>query len=158
MEKSNILKLITCLIFTVGLGGAGGFFTVPEIASWYVTLNKPSFNPPNYLFGPVWTLLYIFMGISLYLVWKQPPSLQRKKAITIFVIQFAINISWSFIFFNQHQILLALVDIMAMWLFIIFTIIAFGKLNKTAAWLLVPYLLWVSFATILNSAIWVLNK
>ncbi len=158
MEKSNILKLIICLIFTVGLGGAGGFFTISEIANWYVTLDKPTFNPPNYLFGPVWTLLYIFMGISLYLIWKQPPNQERKKAITIFLMQFAINISWSFIFFNQHQILLALVDIIVMWLFILFTIIVFGKINKTAALLLVPYLLWVSFATILNLAIWNLNK
>ncbi|MBC7721156.1 MAG: tryptophan-rich sensory protein [Pedobacter sp.] len=158
MEKSNILKLITCLIFTVGLGGASGFFTVSEIAKWYVTLNKPSFNPPNYLFGPVWTVLYILIGISLYLIWKQPPNPQRKKAIIVFLIQFAINISWSFIFFNQHQILLALVDIVAMWLFIIFTIIIFSKISKAAAWLLVPYLFWVSFAVILNSAIWILNK
>lgn len=158
MEKYNILKLAAALALTVGLGGAGGFFTVSEIATWFVTLRKPSFNPPNYLFGPVWTLLYILMGISLYLIWKLPPSPQRKKAITIFLIQFLLNVSWSFIFFNQHQILLALIDIVAMWGCILFTIITFAKLNKTAAWLLIPYISWVSFATLLNAAIWILNK
>ncbi len=158
MRKSNIFKLIICLALTIGLGGAGGFFTVKEIASWYVTLQKPSFNPPNYLFGPVWSVLYILMGISLYLICKQPPSKQRKQAISIFLIQFVLNVSWSFIFFNQHQILGALIDIIAIWLLILLTIFLFAKLNKTAAWLLVPYISWVSFAMILNAAIWILNK
>ena len=158
MRKSNIFKLIICLAFTIGLGGAGGFFTVKEIASWYVTLQKPSFNPPNYLFGPVWLVLYILMGISLYLICKQPPSKQRKQAISIFLIQFVLNVSWSFIFFNQHQILGALIDIIAIWLLILLTIFLFAKLNKTAAWLLVPYISWVSFAMLLNAAIWILNK
>ena len=158
MGKSNIFKLIICLALTIGLGGAGGFFTVKEIASWYVTLQKPSFNPPNYLFGPVWSVLYILMGISLYLICKQPPSKQRKQAISIFLIQFVLNVSWSFIFFNQHQILGALIDIIAIWLLILLTIFLFAKLNKTAAWLLVPYISWVSFAMLLNAAIWILNK
>ena len=158
MKKFNIFKLISCLVLTVGLGGAGGYFTVNEIKSWFVTLNKPSFNPPNYLFGPIWSLLYFLMGISLYLIWQQPRSTQRKQAITIFLIQFALNVSWSFIFFKQHQILWALVDIIALWLFILITILSFAKLNKTAALLLVPYISWVSFATLLNAAIWLLNK
>ena len=158
MGKSNIFKLVICLVLTIGLGGAGGFFTVKEIASWYVTLHKPNFNPPNYLFGPAWSVLYVLMGISLYIIWKQPPSAQRKQAITIFLIQFTLNIIWSFIFFNQHQILWALADIIAMWLLILLTIFSFAKLNKTAAWLLVPYISWVSFATLLNAAIWMLNN
>ena len=158
MKKFNIFKLISCLVLTLGLGGAGGYFTVNEIKSWFVTLNKPSFNPPNYLFGPIWSLLYFLMGISLYLIWQQPRSTQRKQAITIFLIQFALNVSWSFIFFKQHQILWALVDIIALWLFILITILSFAKLNKTAALLLVPYISWVSFATLLNAAIWLLNK
>ena len=158
MKKFNIFKLISCLVLTLSLGGAGGYFTVNEIKSWFVTLNKPSFNPPNYLFGPIWSLLYFLMGISLYLIWQQPRSTQRKQAITIFLIQFALNVSWSFIFFKQHQILWALVDIIALWLFILITILSFAKLNKTAAWLLVPYISWVSFATLLNAAIWLLNK
>ncbi len=158
MEKSNVIKLVSSVIITVGLGGAGGFFTAPEIANWYSTLNKPSFNPPNYLFGPVWTLLYIFMGISLFLIWKQPASSQKKTAITLFIIQFALNIAWSFIFFNQHQVLLAFIEIVLMWIFILLTILAFGKIKKAAAWLLVPYICWVSFASVLNFAIWNLNK
>lgn len=157
MERSNVIKAINSIALTVGLGAGSGYLTVKEIPTWYAGLVKPSFNPPNYLFGPVWTILYILMGISLFLIWKQPPSPQRKKAITIFLIQFALNIAWSFIFFNQHQILGALIDIIAMWFLIQFTMILFGKLNKTAAWLLLPYLLWVTFATMLNTAIWLLN-
>jgi tryptophan-rich sensory protein len=158
MGKFNIFKLLASLALTVGLGGASGFFTAKEINNWFVTLTKPSFNPPNYLFGPVWSLLYFLMGISLYLIWQQPPTSQRKQAITLFLIQFALNVSWSFIFFNQHQILWALVDIIALWLFILLTIFSFAKLSKTAAWLLVPYICWVSFAALLNAAFWMLNK
>jgi tryptophan-rich sensory protein len=158
MERSNIIKAINSIAFTVGLGAASGYVTVREIPTWYATLNKPSFNPPNFLFGPVWTILYILMGISVYLIWKQAPSPQRKKAINLYLIQFAFNLAWSFIFFNKHQIFLALIDIIAMWFCILLTIFAFSKFSKLAAWLLVPYISWVSFAAILNTAIWVLNK
>lgn len=158
MERSNLIKAINSIAFTVGLGAASGYFTIKEIPTWYASLNKPSFNPPNYLFGSVWTTLYILMGISVFLIWKQPPSTQRKNAIRLYLIQFALNLAWSFIFFNQHQIFLALIDIIAIWFLIQFTMIAFGKIDKIAAWLLLPYLLWVTFATILNAAIWILNK
>ncbi|MDI9363969.1 MAG: TspO/MBR family protein [Flavobacterium sp.] len=158
MERSNVIKAISSIGLTVGLGTASGYLTVSEIPTWYAGVTKPSFNPPNYLFGPVWTILYILMGISFFIIWKQPPSPQRKKAINFYLLQYALNLAWSFIFFNQHQIFLALIDIIAMWFLIQFTMIAFGKINKIAAWLLLPYLLWVSFATMLNAAIWLLNK
>lgn len=157
MVRSNVIKAINSIALTVGLGAGSGYFTVKEIPTWYAGLVKPSFNPPNYLFGPVWTILYILMGISLFLIWKQPPSPQRKKAITIYLIQFALNLAWSFIFFNQHQIFLAFLEIVAMWICILLTIIAFSKFSKLAAWLLVPYISWVSFAAFLNYHIWLLN-
>ena len=152
------MKLFVALLITVGIGSLGGLFTYPEILNWYAGLQKPSFQPPNWLFGPVWTLLYILMGISLYLVWKQPVSALRNKALTIFTIQFVLNFCWSIIFFNQHQIGLALIEIIVMWICILITIFQFGKLSSIAAWLLVPYISWVSFATILNAAIWKLNS
>lgn len=157
MGLSNITKAISAIALTVALGGASGYVTVKEIPTWYASLNKPSFNPPNYLFGPVWTILYILMGISLFLIWKQPPSPQRKQALTIYLLQFALNLAWSFIFFNQHQIFLALFEIIAIWICILLTILAFSKINKVAAWLLVPYISWVSFATVLTYYIWLLN-
>ncbi|MFC4232685.1 TspO/MBR family protein [Parasediminibacterium paludis] len=158
MERSNIIKAINSIALTVGLGAASGYVTVREIPTWYATLNKPSFNPPNYLFGPVWTILYILMGISVYLIWKLPPSPHRKKAINLYLLQFVLNLAWSIIFFNQHQIFLALIEIIVMWFGILLTIFAFSKFSKLAAWLLVPYISWVSFAIILNTAIWLLNR
>jgi benzodiazapine receptor len=151
------MKLVLALLITVGIGSLGGLFTYPEIASWYAGLQKPSFQPPNWLFGPVWTMLYILMGVSLYLIWKQPESELRNKALTVFAIQFTLNFCWSLIFFNQHQIGWALIEIIAMWICILLTIVQFGKLSTLSAWLLVPYISWVSFATILNAAIWKLN-
>lgn len=155
--KNNWVKLVLSLVLIVGIGSLGGLFTYPEIGTWYATLQKPSFQPPNWLFGPVWTLLYTLMAISFYLIWKQPPSELRRKAIAIFVIQFVLNFCWSIIFFNRHQVGWALVEIGVMWICILLTILRFSKLSSTAAWLLVPYILWVSFATLLNAAIWKLN-
>ena len=158
MESSNIVKLVVSLLVTVGLGSLGGIFTISEIPNWYAGLQKPSFNPPNWLFGPVWTLLYILMGISVYLVWKQPVSTDRNIALLLFIVQFVLNFFWSVIFFKQHQIGWALVEIILMWIFIFLTIIWFGRITSTASWLLVPYISWVSFAAILNAAIWKLNS
>jgi tryptophan-rich sensory protein len=158
MEKSNIVKLVAALVFTLGFGSLGAVFTAPEINSWYVTLIKPSFNPPNWIFGPVWTTLYLLMGISFYLVWKQPTSPARTAGVLFFLIQFVLNFFWSFIFFRQHAIGIAFIEIVFMWLFIVFTINEFRKLHQWAAWLLLPYLLWVSFASVLNYSIWKLNS
>ncbi len=157
MEKSNIIKLVASLVFTVGIGSIGAFFTAEEITTWYAALNKPSFNPPSYIFAPVWTVLYILMGTSFYLIWKRPVSQVRTAGVLFFLIQFILNFFWSFIFFKQHKIGGAMIELVIMWLFILFTINEFRKLNKTAAWLLVPYITWVSFAGALNLAIWKLN-
>lgn len=157
MKLSNLQKLVISIIATVGIGSLGGIFTISEIPNWYANLTKPSFNPPNWIFGPVWTSLYTMMGISFYLIWKQKESELRKKAIQLFVIQFVLNFFWSIIFFSMHAIGAALIEIIVMWILILITIIQFSKLSKAAAWLLVPYIAWVSFATLLTASIWKLN-
>ena len=155
---NNSIKLIIAIAIPVAVGAISGFFTATGVESWYQTINKPSWNPPGWIFGPVWTTLYVMMGIALFLVWKSDSSdILKKTAIALFAIQLILNFFWSFIFFNQHQIGWALVEIIAMWIFILLTIFAFGNVSKLAAWLLVPYISWVSFATILNYTIWKLN-
>ena len=152
----KILLLAGCILLTLAVGGVSGYFTVAEIAGWYSTLHKPSFNPPNYVFGPVWTCLYLLMGISFYLVLTSHAA-PRRQALVFFWVQLIFNFFWSLIFFNMHRVGLALVDIVLMWLAILGMIITFYKINKVAALMQLPYLAWVSFATCLNAAIWVLN-
>jgi tryptophan-rich sensory protein len=154
---NNFIKLILSLLFTIGIGSLGSVFTSSEIPNWYASLQKPVFNPPNWIFGPVWTILYSLMGVALYLVWKKPVSKDRNTAIVLFMIQFTLNFFWSIIFFKYHLLGWALVEILFMWTFIILTIIFFWKNSTLAASLLIPYLVWVSFATILNAAIFQLN-
>ena len=153
MNKS--IKLILCILLPLLVGGVSGYFTSQSIPNWYVYLNKPSFNPPNYLFGPVWTLLYILMGISFYLVINKPNV--NWLLVGIFITQLILNFFWSFIFFNAHNLGLALVEIIILWASILAMIILFYKTNKWAAILNIPYLLWVSFATLLNYSIYSLN-
>ena len=156
---NNTLKLIISILIPLAVGFTASLFTTPEIPGWYQTIQKPFWNPPAYVFAPVWTSLYIMMGIALFLVWKNEasnPALKR-KAILLFIVQMLLNFLWSFIFFNQHQIGLAFAEIVLLGLFILLTIFAFAGINKVAAWLLVPYICWVSFAGILNFTIWQLN-
>lgn len=157
MKRSNGIKLISSIALCVLLGSVGGLVTVNEIPTWYATLNKPSFHPPNWLFGPVWTTLYVLMGIGVYLIWKQPLSKERNKALQVFILQFILNFCWSFIFFGLHATGWALIEMIALLVLILLTILHFAKHSKLAAWLLVPYLAWVSFALLLNAAIWKLN-
>jgi translocator protein len=159
MVMSNKTRFIVSIGLTVGIGSLGGIFTATEIQDWFLHLNKPSWNPPNGLFAPVWTCLYVMMGISFYLIWKAKANTDTKTwAIIMFIAQFALNFIWSFIFFKQHQMGWAFVEIVVMWLAILCTIIAFSRINKTAAWLLVPYISWVSFAAMLNYSVWMLNR
>ncbi|MDE3251283.1 MAG: tryptophan-rich sensory protein [Bacteroidota bacterium] len=157
MQINNRIKLAVSVLLTVALGSLGGLFTIREIPVWYAGLQKPSFNPPNWIFGPVWTLLYFLMGVSFYLIWKEHKSSLRNKAMVWFGVQFLLNFCWSMIFFHFHQTGWALVEIGCMWVAILITILQFGKISSLAAWLLVPYISWVSFASILNYAIWQLN-
>jgi translocator protein len=152
------MKLLKSLIITLGTGAIAGFATASNIGEWYAGISKPDFNPPNWIFEPVWTILYILMGIALSLVWKQPNSLYKSNALWLFFIQLFLNFCWSFIFFYFHRIGSALIEICLLWIFIILTIISFSKLNKTAAWLMVPYICWVSFAIILNASTYTINR
>lgn len=152
----NWPKLIFSVAICEGAGLIGSFFTFPAITSWYKFLNKPSFSPPNFLFGPVWTMLYFLMGISLYLIWTSRKK--AKEALFIFWIHLFFNVTWSIAFFGLRSPLLGLTNIVIVWILIVFVTYKFWKINKSAGLLLLPYLAWVSFATVLNYSIWLLNK
>lgn len=149
--KVNITLLVASIAICQGAGIVGSFFTFPAISGWYAALNKPSFNPPGWLFGPVWTLLYLLMGVSLYLVWM------RKGDLKWFWAQLILNSFWSIIFFGLKSPGFAFIEIIFLWLAILVTIKTFTKIHQSAAYLLYPYLAWVSFASILNFFVWVLN-
>ena len=153
----NAFTFTGCLLLTLLVGGVSGYYTIANVATWYATLHKPFFNPPNSVFGPVWTVLYILMAVSFYMVLQQPKSVMRKYAITFFIVQLTLNFFWSIIFFNLHLIGIALAEIALMWLSILWMIILFYPVSKTAALLQLPYIAWVSFATALNAAIFYLN-
>jgi len=124
---------------------------------WYATLNQPSFNPPNWVFGPVWTVLYILMGISLFLIWKLDAGKARNMTIFVFLLQLVLNFAWSFIFFYFNMLGLALFEIMLLWMSIVMMLVLFYKLRPLAAYINIPYLLWVTFATMLNAAYYFIN-
>jgi translocator protein len=150
------MKLIISILIPLAIGAVAGYATTQNIPNWYVYLNKPFFTPPNYLFGPVWTCLYIMMGIACYLIWRSKHIFQ-KKALVLYSIQLMFNFSWSFVFFQFHALGFAFIIIVLMWLSILLTILQFYKIQQWAAWLLLPYLLWVSYASVLNFAVWQLN-
>ena len=140
-------------------GIIGSIFTTPSIPGWYAGIAKPSFNPPNWIFGPVWTLLYALMGLAAYLVYEK--GLKRpevKKALAVFAAQLLLNTLWSIVFFGAHMILGAAVVIVLLWALILATILLFSRISRAAAYLLVPYVLWVTFATVLNISLYVLNR
>jgi tryptophan-rich sensory protein len=151
------IKLIIAILLPMVIGGFSGFLTANSINDWYTTLQQPSFNPPNWVFGPVWTTLYLIMGISLYRIWILPVSEERNFAIVVFFGQMILNFFWSLIFFRWHLIGTALAEIILMWVMIATMIHLFKKLDKVAGIMNVPYLLWVTFASALNAAYFVLN-
>ena len=152
----NSLKLIISLLLPQIAGGLGAFFTITSVQSWYMTINRPSWNPPSWLFGPVWTTLYIFMGIACYLIWKSENPL-KKQLLTLFAIQLVLNALWSPAFFGAESPILGLIVIIPLWISILICVIRFKQVSRWASGLMIPYLLWVSFATVLNGAIWWLN-
>jgi tryptophan-rich sensory protein len=158
MKMSKFLTPLVCVLIPLIIGSLSGIANIGNLDTWYVQLNKPSFNPPGYLFGPVWTFLYLLMGVSLYLVWKSPEGKLRTNALVVFGLQMLLNFAWSFIFFYFRQTGWALVDIIALWILILVMILIFYKISKVAALIQIPYLLWVSFASVLNASIWILNK
>ena len=149
--------LIGWLALCFGIGAAGAIFAARAIPNWYAALAKPPLNPPNQVFGPVWSVLYVLMAISAWIVWKTRASSCRRRGLRLFAIQLLLNFLWPWIFFGNHQILTAFIDIVALWVAILLIILTFRRMSHTAAWLLVPYLAWVTFAAYLNIAIWKLN-
>jgi tryptophan-rich sensory protein len=160
MKPVNIAKLVvSCAVpFLVGL--MGSLFTTPDsLGIWYANLHKPFFNPPDWIFGPVWTTLYIMMGVSAFLVWRK--GLDNKIvriALICFIVQLFLNAIWTPLFFGLRSPLLGLIDIVLLLNAIIVTVSAFSKISRPAALLLIPYLAWVSFATVLNASIYLLNR
>jgi tryptophan-rich sensory protein len=154
---SKLLKFIVSLGSCFTIAYLGSAATLPSITSWYAELNKPFFSPPNWLFGPVWSLLYLLMGIAMYVVWQKGWNKKIIVALQFFIAQLLLNFLWSYLFFTQHKPLEAFVNVIVLWTVILLTILKFRKISKPAAWLLAPYLFWVSFASLLNLAIVVLN-
>lgn len=157
MSKS-ISKLAVSILICQCAGLIGTIFTVSSITNWYNFLNQPSFKPPNSLFGPVWTILYTLIGISLYWIWIKPQSKKRTEALGLFAVHLIINSLWSIIFFGLHQIFAAFVVIVVLWVTLIIVMKRFLAIDSRASWILFPYLIWLSFATLLNLAIWWLNR
>ena len=157
--KFQPIPFIISVAITLTIGFVASYFTRPEIAGWYATLHKPTFTPPSWAFPVAWTVIYILIATSAYLVWqKRDGSANYKRARLIYFIQLFVNFSWSIIFFGMHQILGALIIIIILWLYILLNIFSFSKFSLTAARLLIPYLLWVTFATALNYSIYILNR
>ena len=157
MKISHIIKLIISILLPLSVGAIAGMFTSQAVPIWYASLNRPSFSPPNWVFGPVWTTLYILLGISFFLIWKEEASKVRDLAIKVFLIQMLLNFAWSFLFFYFNLIGAALIEIILLWISIASMIYLFYKIKPVAAYMNIPYLLWVSFATILNAGYYFLN-
>jgi benzodiazapine receptor len=156
--KFNPIAFVINIAIPLAIGAIGAFFTASSVKTWYVTLQKPSFNPPNAIFGPVWTILYIIIGIAAYLVWQKRNTIQKlPRTIAIYLIQLVLNLMWSFIFFYAHQIGVALFEIIFLLFVVIVNAITFYKIDKTAGLLFIPYILWVIFATVLTYNIFILN-
>lgn len=157
-DKFQFFPFLICIAIPLAIGALGGFFTMESVKTWYTTLNKPNFNPPNWIFGPVWTTLYILMGISSYLVWKRRKTdLSYDWAVVVYLLQLVLNLMWSFLFFYQHQIGAALIEIGILLIAIIINTFLFYRIHKVAGWLFLPYILWVSFASYLTYSIFILN-
>jgi len=152
------VKLIIAILICQLAGVIGSVFSTPSIETWYATLQKPFFSPPNWVFGPVWITLYTLMGISLYFVWnKDLKNREVKISISIFAVQLALNILWSFLFFRLQNPFYGLIEIIILWVVILITILKFYKVDKRAGLILLPYIFWVSIATALNYYVWILN-
>ena len=155
---SKTAKLIVSIVVCVLAGVTGSLFTASSVGTWYSTINKPSFNPPSWIFGPVWTFLYVLMGIALFRIWSLGIEKTGVKNVMVFFgIQLILNALWSFSFFGLKSPITGLINILILLIFIVLTLMKFRKIDKLAGNLLIPYLLWVSFASVLNFEIWRLN-
>ncbi|MEJ2306479.1 MAG: tryptophan-rich sensory protein [candidate division WOR-3 bacterium] len=161
MQRSKIgevLILFSSIIICQLAGIIGSIFTTPAIPTWYANINKPTFRPPNWVFAPVWTTLFLLMGIALFLIWRKGLNEKDIKiAIAVFAFQLVLNTLWSFLFFGLESPFAAFIEIIFLWVAILASIILFFRISRLAGALLIPYILWVSFASILNFSIWRLN-
>ncbi|MBN2517805.1 MAG: tryptophan-rich sensory protein [Candidatus Altiarchaeota archaeon] len=158
MKLNKAGKLIVAILVSEMAGIIGSVFTTPAIPTWYATLEKPFFNPPSWVFAPVWTTLFVLMGIAAYLVWEKGfEKKEVRKALSIFGVQLVLNTMWSILFFGAQSPLLAFIEIIILWFAILLTIVKFWRISKNAGLLLIPYIAWVSFASVLNLSIWLLN-
>lgn len=160
MQGEKLLKLAVSLAASLAAGALGSIFTASSVDGWYRTIEKPPFNPPAWVFAPVWTILYIMMGVSLFLVWSargRPPA-EKEAALVAFAVQLGLNTLWSAFFFGLENPGLAFLEILLLWAAILATILLFRKISPLAAGLLLPYLLWVTFASVLNGSIFLLNR
>lgn len=151
------ISLLGWMVLCFAVGGVAGASTAGDVDGWYRTLARPSFAPPNWVFGPVWTLLYAAMAVAVWRVGLAVPSPMRNWALALFLVQLAVNFAWPWIFFRFHALGAGLVEIVLMWILIAVTIWLFSRVSPLAAWLMTPYLAWVTFATALNAGFWRLN-
>lgn len=159
MKIQNILKLFISIVIAQLAGIIGSLYTFNSIPTWYATLVRPEIAPPNWVFGPVWTTLYVLMGISAYIIWSKGYSDKKVKiALYVYLGQLLLNALWSILFFGLQDIRSAFIEIIALWIMIALNIFLFGKISKTAGYLLIPYILWVSFASYLNYSFMILNN
>jgi benzodiazapine receptor len=158
MGAKDIVKLIVSIVACQCAGLIGSLATTPNIPTWYATLEKPVFTPPSWLFAPAWITLYLLMAVAAFLIWRKGLAHEGVKcALTLFLVQLVLNALWSVVFFGLQSPLYGMVVILALWIAILLTIIKFFRLSTAAGWLMIPYILWVSFASVLNISIWVLN-
>jgi tryptophan-rich sensory protein len=154
----QIAGLLVALVACYGAAALGGILTSSSVSTWYQTLQKPSFNPPSWVFGPVWTILYGMMAVAAWLVWRGAATGEAKLPLVLFAVQLCLNVAWSALFFGLRQPGWAFVEICLPWVATGATLVVFWRLSLIAGWLMAPYLLWVSFAAILNLNLWLLNR
>jgi len=155
--RQDVLGLAAFLLVCLVVSGIGGLVTATSVGGWYATLNKPVFNPPNWVFGPVWTVLYLAMAVAAWRVWRRAESIGRIRALAVFGIQLGLNLLWSVLFFGFQQIGLTLVDIVLLLTAITLNARLFWHIDRVAGWFFVPYIVWVVYATALNGSLWLLN-
>jgi benzodiazapine receptor len=151
------LVLSGFLLLCYAVAAIGGYWTASELRDWYLSLKRPRIAPPNWVFGPVWTLLYALMALAAWQIWLAQPSPVRTKALLLFFVQLGLNLLWTWLFFHEHDIANALADVFLLWIAIAAEAVIFHRISPIAAWLMVPYLAWVSFAVLLNFEYWRLN-
>ena len=156
--KLHVGKLIGSLVLCQLAGLIGGLWTREAVRTWYQAIEKPGFTPPGWVFGPVWILLYLMMGVALYLVWLSPAHPSKTIALAVFAVQLILNALWSYFFFYSQNPRAGFIEIVILWVFIILSILLFYRIHKGAAMIMLPYLLWVTFAAYLNYSIWMLNQ